>query len=103
MDMWDAYIKAVKESLEGWERPIAFDRFHAAKHFTEGADKVRRREHAGFMREPGESPLTRSRFDRLVNSERRDNRSGKRKAFLSLSRCNLKTARAWNERLYTTD
>jgi transposase len=78
MDMWDAYIKAVKESLEGWERPIAFDRFHVAKHFTEVVDKVRRREHAGFMREPGESPLTRSRFDRPVNLERRDNRSGKR-------------------------
>jgi transposase len=95
MDMWDAYIKAVKESFEGWERLIAFDRFHVAKHFTEGVDKVRRREHREFMKELGESPLTKSRFEWLVNSERTDNRSGKRKAFLSLSRCNLKTARAW--------
>jgi transposase len=95
MDIWDAYIKAVKESLEGWEGLIAFDRFHAAKHFTEGVDKVRRREHAAFMKELGESPLTKSRFDWLVNSDRTDNRSGKRKAFLSLSRCQLKTARAW--------
>jgi transposase len=95
MDMRDAYIKAVKESIEGWERLIAFDRFHVAKHFTEGVDKVRRREHAEFMKALGESPLTRSRFDWLVNSDRTDNRSGKRKAFLSLSRCQLKTARAW--------
>jgi transposase len=95
MDMWDAYIKAVKESLEGWEGLIAFDRFHVAKHFTEGVDKVRRREHAAFMKALGESPLTKSRFDWLVNSDRTDNRSGKRKAFLRLSRCQLKTARAW--------
>jgi transposase len=95
MDMWDAYIKAVKESLEGWEGLIAFDRFHVAKHFTEGVDKVRRREHAEFMKALGESPLTKSRFDWLVNSDRSDNRSGKRKAFLSLSRSHLKTARAW--------
>jgi transposase len=66
-----------------------------AKHFTEGVDKVRRREHREFMKALGESPLTKSRFDWLVNSERADNRRGKRKAFLSLSRCQLKTARAW--------
>jgi transposase len=95
MDMWDAYIKAVKESIAGWEQIIAFDRFHVAKHFTEGVDKVRRREHAAFMKQMGESPLTKSRFDWLVNSERTDNRSGKRKAFLNLSRHHLETARAW--------
>jgi transposase len=95
MDMWDAYIKAVRESFEGWERLIAFDRFHVAKHFTEGVDKVRRREHAAFLRDLGESPLTKSRFDWLTNSQRVDNRSGKRKAFLNLSRSNLETARAW--------
>jgi transposase len=93
MDMWDAYIKAVKESIAGWERLIAFDRFHAAKHFTEGVDKVRRREHLEFMKELGESPLTKSRFEWLVNSDRSDNRSGKGKAFLRLSRCQLKRAR----------
>jgi transposase len=95
MDMWDAYIKAVRESLEGWERLIAFDRFHVAKYFTEGVDKVRRREHGKFLRDIGESPLTKSRFEWLVNSHRVDNRSGKRKAFLNLSRSNLETARAW--------
>jgi transposase len=95
MDMWDAYIKAVKESIGGWKGLIVFDRFHVAKHFTEGVDKVRRREHAEFMKRLGESPLTKSRFEWLANSDRSDNRSGKRRAFLSLSRCQLKTARAW--------
>jgi transposase len=95
MDMWDAYIKAVKESIAGWERLIAFDRFHVAKYFTEGVDKVRRREHAEFMKAAGASPLTKSRYEWLTNSERTDNRSGKRKAFLNLSRSDLETARAW--------
>jgi transposase len=95
MDMRDAYIKAVKESLEGWEKIIAFDRFHVAKYFNEGVDKVRRREHAEFLKVLGESPLTNSRFQWLFNSNKTDNRSGKRKAFLKLSRCNLETARAW--------
>jgi transposase len=31
MDMWDAYIKAVSGNIIGWERLIAFDRFHVAK------------------------------------------------------------------------
>jgi transposase len=95
MDMWDAYIKAVKDSIAGWERIISFDRFHVTKYFTEGVDKVRRREHAEFLKTVGESPLLRTRFQWLFNSNKIDNRSGKRKAFLSLSRCDLETARAW--------
>jgi transposase len=95
MDMWDAYIKAVKESIAGWEQLIAIDRFHVAKHFTEGVDKVRQREHGAFLKGVGESPLTKSRYEWLVNSQRKDNRSGKRKRFLRLSRSNLETARAW--------
>jgi transposase len=95
MDMWDAYIKAVKESIEGWEKLIGFDRFHVMKHFTEGVDKVRRAEHKEFLKTTGESPLTKSRYEWLVNAQRADNRSGKRRAFLNLSLSNLRTARAW--------
>ena len=39
--------------------------------------------------------MSKSRFHWLTNSNRTDNRHGKRKAFLSLSRLNLVTARAW--------
>jgi transposase len=95
MDMWDAYIKAVMNSIAGAEQKIAFDRFHVSKHFNEALDKVRRREHAAFMRQAGESPLSKSRFQWLTNSNLTDNRSGKRKAFLSLSKLNLETSRAW--------
>ena len=95
MDMWDPFIKAFKEAIPGAEELIAFDRFHVSRIFNEALDKVRRREHAVFMNEAGESPLSKSRFQLLINSNRTDNRSGKRKAFLRLSRLNLETSRAW--------
>ena len=95
MDMWDPYIKAVKGAIPEAEQKIAFDRFHVSKHFNEGLDKVRRREHNSFLKQAGESPLSKSRFQWLINSNRTDNRSSRRKAFLNLSRLNLTTARAW--------
>jgi transposase len=95
MDMWDPYIKAVREGIPEAEGKIAFDRFHVSKHFNDALDKVRRREHSWFMKYVGESPLSKSRFQWLTNSNRTDNRSSKRKSFLSLSRLNLVTARAW--------
>ena len=95
MDMWDPYIKAVRESIPEALEKIAFDRFHVSRHFNDGLDKVRRREHAALQAETGESPLIKTRFQWLVNSNRTDNRDSKRKAFLNLSRLNLQTARAW--------
>jgi transposase len=95
MDMWDAFIKAVKAVIPGAEQLIAFDRFHVSKHINEALDKVRRREHAEFQRLAGESPLSKTRFQWLANSNRTDNRDSERKEFLSLSKLNLETARAW--------
>jgi transposase len=95
MDMWDPYIKAVREAIPAAEEKIVFDRFHVSKHFNQALDKVRRREHNAFMRQTGESPLSKSRFQWLTNANRTDNRAGKRKAFLSLSRLNLETSKAW--------
>jgi len=95
MDMWDPYIKAVKEAIPEAEKKIAFDRFHVSKHINEALDKVRRREHAELLKLTGESPLSKSRFQWLINSNRSDNRKSKRKEFLSLSRLNLETSRAW--------
>jgi len=95
MDMWDAYIKAVKASIPGAEWKIAFDRFHVIKLINEALDKVRRREHRSIQELTGQSPLSKSRFQWLINSNRIDNRTGKRKAFLNLSRLNLETAKAW--------
>jgi len=95
MDMWAPYIKAVKAAFAEAEQIIAFDRFHVSKHLNDALDKVRRREHRAFMQEAGESPLSKSRFQWLTNSNRTDNRDGKRKKFLNLSRLNLETSRAW--------
>lgn len=95
MDMWDPYIKAVKATIIGAEEKIAFDRFHVSKQFNQALDHVRRREHLSLLKLTGESPLSKTRFQWLINSSRVDNRSGKRKTFLSLSRLNLETARAW--------
>src|SRR5215469_9656610 len=95
MDMWDPFIKAVKAAIPDAEQKIAFDRFHVSKHLNEALDKVRRREHRAFLNETGESPLSKSRFQWFFNSNRTDNRTGKRKAFMSLTKLNLETARAW--------
>ena len=95
MDMWDPYIKALKGSIPGAINKIAFDRFHVSKHFNEAVDKVRRREHFSLSKLTGGSPLSKSRFQWLINSNQSDNRIGKRKAFLTLSRLNLETAKAW--------
>jgi transposase len=95
MDMWDPYIKAAKAATAEAEKKMAFDRFHVSKHINQALDKVRRREHNAFIKRAGESPLSKSRFQWLVNSNRADNRSGKRKAFMGISLLNLETARAW--------
>jgi transposase len=95
MDMWDPFIKAVKACIAGAEQKIGFDRFHVSQHFNRALDKVRAREHREQQKLTGTSPLTKSRFGWLTNSQRTDNRSTKRKAFLRLSRLNLLSARAW--------
>jgi transposase len=95
MDMWDPYIKAVAAGIPGGKEKIAFDRFHVSMHFNKTVDQVRRREHGAFMKEAGESPLSKSRFQWLINSNRTDNRTSKRPAFMSLSKLNLETSRAW--------
>jgi len=95
MDMWDPFINAVKKSFQDAENLIAFDRFHVSQHFGRALDKVRAEEHRGFMGDAGKSPLVRSKYQWLTNSQRTDNRATRRKEFLQLTRLNLKTARAW--------
>lgn len=95
MDMWDPFINAVKKSFQDAESLIAFDRFHVSQHFGKALDKVRAEEHRGFMDKETKSPLVRSKYQWLVNSQRTDNRSACRKEFMPLTRMNLKTSRAW--------
>jgi transposase len=95
MDMWDPFISAVKENFENADKLIAFDRFHVSQHFGKAIDKVRSEEHRAFESSKEFNPLIRSKYQWLKNSERTDNRATKRKEFLTLTRMNLKTARAW--------
>ncbi|MBI9107400.1 MAG: ISL3 family transposase [Spirochaetales bacterium] len=94
MDMWDPFINAVKSNFVEAESLISFDRFHVAQHFGRALDKVRAQEHR-ILSEQGISPLLRTKHQWLKNSNRTDNRTISRKEFMSLSRMNLKTARAW--------
>jgi Transposase and inactivated derivatives len=92
MDMWDPYISAVLETIEGAETKICFDRFHVAAHFGKALDTVRATEHKA-LRSAGGSPLTRTKYDWLrtrANGGYQDE-----DAFMELTRLNLKTARAW--------
>ena len=93
MDMWDPFIKAVKNSIPDADTKICFDRYHVAQHFGKALDKVRAQEHRQFLSARGESPLSGTKYDWQRNADHMDNRS--RPAFMSLSRSNLKTARAW--------
>jgi transposase len=95
MDMWDPYIKAVRDNFENWENLVAFDRYHVAQHLNKAVDKVRAREHRELVEEYGSSKLSGTKFEWLKTSSRTDNRTGSRPAFIQLSRLNLKTARAW--------
>jgi transposase len=92
MDMWEPFITAVQETITCADDKICFDRFHVASHFGKALDTVRATEHRELSR-TGDSPLTRTKHDWLrtkANDEYKDKR-----AFLRLTRLNLKTARAW--------
>jgi transposase len=84
MDMWDPFINAVKKNFHNGENLIAFDRFHVSQHFGKALDKVRSEEHRGFVEGQGKSPLVRSKYQWLTNSQRTDNRDARRKEFLAI-------------------
>lgn len=93
MDMWDPYIAAIRNTIEGWEEKVCFDRFHVSSHYGKALDKIRASEHRAFLKNNEESVLAKTKHHWLRNSGRTDNRS--RRWFLELTRKNLKTARAW--------
>jgi transposase len=95
MDMSNSFIKAIRDTFESADKLICFDRFHVSQLINKGLDKVRRAEYKEMDSTGKKNPLKRSKFDWLRNSNRTDNRSGKRKRFLAITRLHLKTARAW--------
>ena len=59
MDMWPAYINAVKQHLPNAK--IAFDRFHIAKHLGDAVNAVRKEEHRELLAE-GDATLTKTKY-----------------------------------------
>jgi transposase len=102
-DMSDGFIKAVKENISDAGKKICSGRFHVSRHFNKVVNSVRAKEYkdieAGYKdipaKERPKNPLLKTRFSLLRNSNRTDNRASKRRAFLSITRLHLRTARAW--------
>ena len=93
MDMWDPFIRAIKNTLPNASDAICFDRFHVAQYFGKALDKVRTQENKILLQNNRSSVLKKTKHDWLRNSHRTDNRS--RRDFMVLTRSTLKTARAW--------
>lgn len=92
MDMWDPYINSTLKHLPEAERKIVFDKFHIAKHLSEGVDLVRRRENKQ-LRAAGDDRLAGTRYDWLRHPAKME--SEDRREFKILRESSLKTARAW--------
>ena len=87
--MSPAFIRGTAEHLP--QAAITFDKFHAVKIVNDAVDQVRREE------QQGRPELKRTRYAWLKNTTNLS--AGQRDSIESLSRRNLKTARAWQIRL----
>lgn len=92
MDMWDAYIKAVKKHVVDADMKIAFDKFHIAKYLCDAVNKVRNKENYLLMQD-GCNALKGTKYKWLANPSSMSRKE--RIDFRSLVKSNLKTARAW--------
>ncbi len=92
MDMWEPFINAVLETMEGADEKICFDRFHIDAYFGKALDKIRATEPRELGKQ-GKSPLTRTRHDWLRTSA--NNGYSDKGLFLARTKQNLKTAPAW--------
>jgi transposase len=97
MDMSGSFLKASRDIFPNdWERIDCYDRFHVSQLINKALDQVRRRESAALSKDKGkENPLKKARLSFLKNSGKTDNRDGKRRKFLEITRLNLETSRAW--------
>lgn len=89
-DMWDPYIKAIREHAPG--ATVVFDKFHIVQNLMKAVDKVRAEE-ARSLREKNPELLRRTRYIWLKNPW---NLTPKQKARLGyLEKLNLRTNRAY--------
>ena len=93
MDMWEPYIQATRTRLPAGDDRIVFDRFHIMREMTRAVDTVRKQEHREFLREDGDSPLTKTKYLWLFSAERLPARHAD--AFAAVQALELKVGRAW--------
>jgi len=92
MDMCDAYIYAVQDTLPEGRSKIVFDRFHIMKHMGEAVDTVRRQENKALLAR-GDASLVGTRYVWLYAPENLPSRYWQ--DYYALRDSDLKTARAW--------
>ena len=90
MDMWPAYINAVKQHLPNAK--IAFDRFHIAKHLGDAVNAARKDEHRELLSK-GDATLAKTKFVWLQKPNRM--KRGRRMLLKQLIYSTLRTARVW--------
>lgn len=92
LDMWEPYENSIRQHLPQAEEKMVYDKFHVAKHLSEGVDRVRRAENKA-LRAEGDERLVGSKYQWLRNSD--NFTSDQWREFRALRESNLKTARAW--------
>jgi transposase len=90
MDMWDPYVNSVNKHLPDANQKIVFDKFHIAGHLGEAVDRVRREERKNPT---ADDSLIGTKYLWLRNPESFTAEAWK--AFQSLRKSTLQTARAW--------
>lgn len=92
LDMWEPYIKAVKNHIPDAHDKIVFDRFHVTRLVTEAVDKIRRQEHK-ILGARGDDRLKGTKHLWLANEENIP--EWRQDEFAAIRRGNLRTARGW--------
>jgi transposase len=92
MDMWQAYVNAVRSAVPGADDKIVFDRFHIMQHVLQALDKVRRQENKA-LRAEGDERLVKTKYLWLRSQENLTDAAAAQ--FSALKDATLKTARAW--------
>lgn len=90
MDMWPAYISAVKQHLPNAK--IAFDRFHNAKHLGDAVNAVCNDEHRELLPD-GDATLAKTKFVWLPKPIKMER--SRRMLLTQLIHSTLRTELAW--------
>lgn len=92
MDMWKAYISAVREHIPGADGKISFDKFHVCRDLNKSVDTVRKNE-SKELAAAGDGRLKGTKHSWLRNATGMSPQQ--REGFEALRKGNLRTARAW--------